>query len=69
MSISSKFYARVFRAKVLFPKNVTREKLLKRVLYKKCACKMLMKLTPEFNVTHLDAISVGEAVFIETLKQ
>jgi len=54
VSITSTFYASVFRTKVLFlPKsfchsqNVTREKLLNLLLYEKCVHKILMKLTTE----------------------
>jgi hypothetical protein len=39
-------YARIFCTKILFCQNVTREKLRKALLYKKCVRKMLMKLTP-----------------------
>jgi len=49
-SISSTFYTQIFCMKVLqaafFNLHVTREKLLKRLSYKKFARKMLMKLTP-----------------------
>ena len=50
VSVSSTFYAHIFLYKILAPKitkpNVTREKLPKRLTYKKGVCKMLMKLTP-----------------------
>jgi len=49
-SISSTFYTRVFCTKVLSyfcqSQNITREKLLEALSYKKCVHKMLMKLTP-----------------------
>jgi hypothetical protein len=49
-SISSTFYAHILRTKVLceafFYLHVTREKLPKKLLYKKGTHKMLMKLTP-----------------------
>jgi len=48
--ISSTFCMQIFCLKVLraafFYIHVTREKLPKRLSYKKFACKMLMKLTP-----------------------
>jgi hypothetical protein len=44
VSNSSTFYDRVFRMKVIFRQNVSREKLPKALPYKK-AHKMLMKLT------------------------
>ncbi len=49
-SISSTFYASIFCTKLLcaafFYLHVTREKLPKRLSYKKSVCKTLMKLTP-----------------------
>jgi len=46
-----------FLYEILVPKiskpNVTREKLLNLLSYEKRACKMLMKLTPGFQVTRL----------------
>jgi len=46
VSISSAFNGRVSHMKVLFCQNVTREKLCKALLDKKCGHNMLMKLTP-----------------------
>jgi len=45
-SISSTFNAQVFRMKVLFCQNVTKEMLREALSYEKCASKMLLKLTP-----------------------
>ncbi len=49
-SISSNFLCTCFLYKILAPKitkqNITREKLLNLLSYKKCTCKILMKLTP-----------------------
>ena len=49
VSISSTFYARVFSYKVLFSSYILEQKM-----YKKCARKMLMKLTP---VLHNNVLS------------
>ncbi len=46
LSISSTFYTSIFRTKVFFCQNVTREKLCEALLYEKRSRKMLMKLTP-----------------------
>jgi len=39
------FCTKVFLAAFLYSTHVSRKKLLKALLYKKCMCKMLMKLT------------------------
>jgi len=57
VSISSTFYSRLlcqyFWAKKLQIQNVTAEKLRNLLLYEKCMCKMLMKLTPGCSVNYL----------------
>jgi len=46
-----------FLYNILAPKitkpNITREKLLNLLTYEKCACKMLMKLTPDLPFTQI----------------
>jgi len=49
VSISSTFDSCIFRTKGIFCQNVTREGLHEALLYKKCARKMLMKLTVSAN--------------------
>jgi len=44
------FFVRKYFAQLFFYLHVTREKLPKRLSYEKCACKMLMKLTPGVDV-------------------
>jgi len=43
--------AHFFVQKFIQSQTLSREKLLKRVSYKKCACKMLMKFTPGWFVS------------------
>jgi len=66
VSISSTFYARIFRTKVFLPAffylHVNREKLLKRLLYKIWARKMLMKLTAGVNFMFKCSIFVQKSL-------
>ncbi len=53
-------FCRYFGAKKSLSQNLTREKLHKVLLYKKCACKMLMKLTPGVYYCGLHLVSVSK---------
>ncbi len=44
VSILSTLYKQIFEQKFVQSQTLSREKLLKRLSYEKCACKMLMKL-------------------------
>jgi len=74
-SISSKFYVCIIGMKVLFllksfcqNQNVTREKLLKALLYKKLSNKMLMKLTQLYSISSMLNVRIlrTNIVFLRT---
>jgi len=62
VSISSTYYSGLLRQyycdKKLQSQNVTREKLLEALLYKKFEHKMLMKLTPGLRIRDLDKLNL-----------